>query len=118
MGNSFKDEKISANLMKSFADHFGLSEILVNQIKFGSLAESAHKFLYLKEYLNILEKIKEFFMNNSSNNHLTMEQRVEFSNLPKERFYLIPWFGLCGLEPPVLGSLKFRNCHSEIGEIS
>ena len=85
---------IAANLMKAFADHYGLSEILVNQIKFGSLAESSQKFLHLEEYLEILGNIKHFFVNNSSNNHLTMEERVESSNLPKDRFYLIPKFRL------------------------
>lgn len=114
MGNSFEDENIAANLMKTFADHYGLSEILINQIKFGSLAESAQKFLYLQQYLNILGKIKDFFMNNSSNNHLKMEQRVESSNLPKDRFNLIPRFGL----PLGLGSFRLRSCHCEIGEIS
>jgi len=80
--------------MKAFADHYGLSEILENQIKFGSLAESSQKFQHLQDYLKILGNIKKFFVNNSSNNHLTMEERVESSNLPKDRFYLIPRFRL------------------------
>ena len=85
--NSFEDENIAASLMETFAHHYGLSKILENQIKFGSFAESSHKFRHLKEYLNILVETTNYFINNSSNSHLTMAQRVESSNLPKDRFY-------------------------------
>ena len=85
--NFFEDENIAASLMETFAHHYGLSKILENQIKFGSFAESSHKFRHLKEYLNILVETTNYFINNSSNSHLTMAQRVESSNLPKDRFY-------------------------------
>ena len=72
--------------MKAFAEHYGLSKILENQIKFGSFAESSQKFRHLQEYLNILRETINYFIGNSSNSHLTMAQRVESSNLPKDRF--------------------------------
>lgn len=87
--NSFEDETIAASLMETFANHYGLSKILENQIKFGSFAESSQKFRHLPEYLNILRETTNYFINNSSNKHLTMEQRVESSNLPKDRFYTV-----------------------------
>ena len=94
--NSFEDEMIAASLMETFAHHYGLSKILENQIKFGSFAESSQKFRHLQEYLNILRETTNYFIHNSSNSHLTMAQRVESSNLPKDRFYGIlrsgvPW---------------------------
>ena len=72
--------------METFAHHYGLSEVLENQIKFGSMAESPHKFLHLQDYLDILRETTNYFIHNDSNSHLTMAQRVESSNLPKDRF--------------------------------
>ena len=82
--NSYSDEETAASLMETFANHYGLSKVLENQIKFGSFAESPHKFSHLNDYLNILKLTINFFMHNSSNSHLNMAQRVESSNLPKE----------------------------------